>query len=107
MGLMSALILVVTAMPAASSGAQGGAPSDDLRCYAAAVDMVRAAGNRPEASSIQGLAYFFEGRLSVIDPNANWSWIAASEKPLSPEKVLPTFEFCAARVSRLTHLTGK
>lgn len=103
----AAVILALVPVQTGASDAHLKSPSDDLRCYSAATDMVRIAGNGPEKGPIQSVAFFYFGRLSIIEPSANWTWIAASERHLSPEEALPILKACGDRMASLSHLSEK
>lgn len=97
--------------PISVADIQQNLPSEDLRCFAVLTSVANTASKtlkKSDADAFDKIAYFYHGRLSVIDPKVDWVWIAAGEKlPSSDQEWSATVLACGERWARLTHLADK
>lgn len=96
--LLSLALMAGTANPVTTR------PSEDLKCMSSLLVAVRTLKGSTGSETLHWILSFYQGRLSVIDPNADWVWIATSEKPLPQDEEIRTIEVCGERMMQLTHV---
>jgi hypothetical protein len=102
---MNLLLCGLAALTIVFPTAAFSAPSDDLLCYATSLDMAKYI-TEPEAKAANdSFGSFFLGRLSIVEPNTAWFWVAAAEKHMTPEEALPIIKKCTDRANVLQHIS--
>jgi hypothetical protein len=95
----SALLVLLVALPTATMAQR----ADDLICYSSNLDMAKYVSAEDYRISFNGIALFYLGRLSMIEPVTDWTRLAASRKHLTPEQADLTLRRCVNRYRSLTH----
>lgn len=98
--------LATFAILAAAAPGNGGA-TDDLKCFVLTSAMAKTATNKEDRYLVEGVENFYRGRLSVIEPNADWVWIAASEQHVPTDADVSVTKDCVDRMARLTHVDNR